>query len=529
MTEDFAGRFPERARFERELMLGVFLLLTARTTQGLVDPDLPGHLIFGTAHLASGALPDTDPYSYAIRGLPWTNHEWLFELLIAWIFAHLGQVGLVLLQVAVWSTTLGLLLRRVWLRLADMVPSAGVMLFVVALCTPAISVRPQMFTFLAFTVLLLLLERGRRGKPWGWIAAGLVFFPWVNLHGGFLAGLGVYGVYLAGLTLDAAWKRPVDEAGPPPSWRTLAWGAAGLLLGGGLTVLNPAGIGLHRFLVASLGKPRPMISEWAPTQLDVAGGVFVTLIALTAWSAFRVRQRVPWAHALALGVIAVMGLKHVRHQPFLAIAVAALMAREVGEGYRAWVPRPQVDLAPGQRRRLQVVTRVSLLTLTAGILLGPGSDVLRLRLRPDGRAPAPTGALEYIERHDLRGNLLVSFDWAQLMIGRHHDRFRVFFDGRFRTVYPASIEQDYLALQFALPGSSRALEAYPTELVLLSRELPQAIALLEAEPAWVEVYRSSLSALFVRRAGPYAHLDRVERPDPLPVLRFELAPITSGR
>ena len=59
MTEDFAGRFPERARFERELMLGVFLLLTARTTQGLVDPDLPGHLIFGTAHLASGALPDT--------------------------------------------------------------------------------------------------------------------------------------------------------------------------------------------------------------------------------------------------------------------------------------------------------------------------------------------------------------------------------------------------------------------------------------------------------------------------------------
>src|SRR5947209_2978935 len=71
-----------------------------------------------------------------------------------------------------------------------------------ATCTiaPGWSVRPQVFTYTFFALLLVMLERcfrdgGRAATRVLWIAP-LLFALWVNTHGGFPAGLAVLALYL---------------------------------------------------------------------------------------------------------------------------------------------------------------------------------------------------------------------------------------------------------------------------------------------------------------------------------------------
>ena len=58
------------------------------------------------------------------------------------------------------------------------------------------SLRPQAFTYLAFALLLVWMHRASRGRV-AWLAlAPPLMAAWANLHGGFVAGLGVLGVWV---------------------------------------------------------------------------------------------------------------------------------------------------------------------------------------------------------------------------------------------------------------------------------------------------------------------------------------------
>ena len=62
-----------------------------------VDPDLWGHVRFGTDILKSGRIATLDPYSFT-QDVPWTNHEWLSELVFAIAYRAGGVTGLALLR-----------------------------------------------------------------------------------------------------------------------------------------------------------------------------------------------------------------------------------------------------------------------------------------------------------------------------------------------------------------------------------------------------------------------------------------------
>jgi hypothetical protein len=58
------------------------------------DTDLWGHLRFGQAVIAQRHLILHDLYSYTVYGAPWSNHEWLTEVVMAAAYNALGVVGL---------------------------------------------------------------------------------------------------------------------------------------------------------------------------------------------------------------------------------------------------------------------------------------------------------------------------------------------------------------------------------------------------------------------------------------------------
>ncbi len=188
--------------------MAIALLFLALLFRALLMPaqnDTYWNLRDGLEILRTGHVPYVDTYSFTAAGAPYTDHEWLSQVLLAGGQRLAGMPGVELIAAAAVLGALALVYRlTIGRRLARFI-----------LLAPALSVascvwvlRPQVFSLLAIALLVQLIVRER----WRWLP--LLFLVWANLHG---------GVVLGGLTLVAAfgvavlrWRlvgRPTTRAG----------------------------------------------------------------------------------------------------------------------------------------------------------------------------------------------------------------------------------------------------------------------------------------------------------------------------
>src|SRR5689334_3129778 len=149
----------------RILRIALWCVLLAAVTRTSTDPDLWGNVRFGLDILRDGAVPRTDAYSFT-TDRAWVNHEWLSEVLIGHAFRAAGDVGLVLLKLA----AVGSIVLLLWLMLrreriySAIVRDTAVAVTIVLTFDQTRYVRPQLFSLVAFAILLTCLTRARRGE-----------------------------------------------------------------------------------------------------------------------------------------------------------------------------------------------------------------------------------------------------------------------------------------------------------------------------------------------------------------------------
>ena len=257
-------------------------VLCALLSYTAADPDLWGHTRFGMDIVDARSLPTADPYSFT-SDRPWVNHEWLSEVLMGLAYRAAGAPGLAVLKLALLAAAFWLIVREVARR--GVPPMAQDLLLAMAIvgCFAIVrTLRPQTFSLLLFSGLLIAIRRAEDGDRRAlWLIPACMPL-WPNLHGGWLVGLGIYGVWTAIRCL-----RPVGPA-------RLAWAAAGLatLLA---TLVNPEGAGMWRFLWDTVGLGRPDIAEWQPlTRRPLADSLpwmlsvvvaTITLVRTRGWRA----------------------------------------------------------------------------------------------------------------------------------------------------------------------------------------------------------------------------------------------------
>src|SRR5437016_262903 len=61
------------------------------------------------------------------------------------------------------------------------------------------------------------------------------------------------------------------------------------------------------------------------------------------------------------------------------------------------------------------------------------------------------------------------FGWGEYLIWHAVPADKVFFDGRYDTVYPFKLIRDYLEFYFNEPGAAAVLDSYPHDFVLIGR------------------------------------------------------------
>jgi hypothetical protein len=184
-----------------DVVLVVPLLAAAVAAFGVVGADARWLAAIGS-EIARGHLVHSVPFATAPTS-GWVNAPVLGELLFHWLWALLGDRGLVLAQVVGVLVAFGALVRGLRREAADGPPVAAVLFFVLVGSLPAVLVaRNQLFSLALFPLLLLLLERETREPSRRiWLAVPLLVL-WANLHGAVMVGYALLAVYI----VVARWR-----------------------------------------------------------------------------------------------------------------------------------------------------------------------------------------------------------------------------------------------------------------------------------------------------------------------------------
>ena len=490
----------------------VALIIVIADSGQMTDTDLWGHVRFGQAVLAEHHLITRDPYSYTAFGHQWSNHEWLTEVVMAAAYNTLGVIGLKLWKLACVSATI--LLVGMGMAETGAPPTIQINLLALAAIglVPQMQFRPQLFTFVLLAAMMTILARHnyRRAAPL-WLLIPLMAL-WANLHGGFIMGIAALTLYAATATIDDL----VTDAGLQRGLRLGALTFAVFIA----TLMTPYGLETWSPVLHALRNPvtRIAVTDWQPLgfalmrqwQANHSGVIYLLcgiamMLAFVATFALTPRSGDLPFDAIA-GVMSVAAIIAVRNLPLAIITCAGPVARHSAllidrRRERAQAVGSKVEPSPERSATSPWIA------LAVAALLTAYAGLLSPRLRDD--KPYPAGAVAFMQKHDLHGNILGDFGWGEYLIWHTAPVSKVFIDGRYDTVYPYSIIDQYIGFYFDLNGARTVLTNYPNDLVLIP-PTSRAYTLMAGQTEWKLIYRDPDSALFVRKTSPAATLSEID-------------------
>src|SRR5437868_10730700 len=321
----------------------------------VVDNDVFWHLATGRYMWATGRIPHADPFSWTVRGRAWIAHEWLTELWLDPLYSHGGYAALMLVFAAIITAAFAVAYATARLLGASRPLGVGVTVLAAVASSHTWGVRPQMISMLLMALTAWLLTRaglpalptaqddghaaaaGRRRALWALPALMVV---WVNLHGGFIFGLALIGIFTLGHSAEAWWARRARHADArgrqwARSWRLLALCVAACLL-------NPNGLKglIYPFSYLGNNASTRYIAEWVSPdfhqmQYQFFEALLLALIASVALSPRRPRV----TEVLLMLAFTYLGLDSVRNINLFAVIVAPLIAVYLSCAWRAWRTR----------------------------------------------------------------------------------------------------------------------------------------------------------------------------------------------
>lgn len=525
--------------FRRALWLAILLAGAVSLSASISDPDLWGHVQYGRDVLREGRIPETSTYTYSVEGYRWINHENLTEIVFALLVDTLGPESLLILKALLGMGLLALIMRNGVRQDVPLLVAGGVALLVATNIAFHWSVRPQVFTYSYFALLVVLLSfcfqgwegrwhlvlrRTPEGEPpptlvyssrrmrYLWLAPAIFFF-WANTHGGFAAGLAIFIAYLGLRSLEVLLVKGRESLG-----LLLRFGMM-MIVAVLATLVNPYGPGLYRWLFVSLGSPRPEIIEWWPPEMWTTNAFPLWLmLGLWAGGLLLSRRSRDFTQTVLMAVVLWQALDHQRHIPFFAIL------------FGFWMPPHIASLLKrtGLFQGAEKVAQQPAPYLKWGLAIGFGGAYALLGYKLYERLHDltveknnyPVSAFQYIADHDLEGRMVVTFNWAQYAIAAFGPKepgdrgILISFDGRFRTCYP----QEVIDMNFDMvlgystcarwrgsnsppfDGGHRVLDYNRPNLVLISRHQKHSVHVIEQHTdEWTLLYQDELAQLWGRK------------------------------
>jgi len=397
----------ERAFRLTILLVLLYLVLPAQALLPIDDPDIWWRFRVGEWIVQHHAVPFVDYYSAYDAGKPWIEYSWLFALLMYWLHAHFGLVGIAYFIVAMAmaiSAVVYQLIRRSGLPAFAEVAFAG---FALASMKSLMTPRPWLITILLFAIELLVIDRSRRLARYRilwWLPP--LFVIWANFHIQFIYGLAV----IFALALEAV---------AIPMFKKLGWSIDGSLSPRGVvfiaaacaaaTLITPYHVLLYRQILDYIGGQTGIfqnIVELHPMFFRSPGDWLVLFLALSA--AFALGWRRKWVlYPTLIFIMAAFWAFRARRDVWALVLVSVWV---VGETARAF--------CSVRERELTWRWIASAAVAVIGILFGLGTlrQITETQLQAVVKSVYPVEAVDYVRRHRLPGPLFNDYDWGGFLL-----------------------------------------------------------------------------------------------------------------
>jgi hypothetical protein len=484
------------------------LVFTPLSVRLLGDAGIGWHIRTGQQILAAQAIPRVDSFSSSMAGKPWFAWEWLYDLVVGQLEATLGLNGVVWFTAVVIAAAFAWMFRLLMARGANLAVALVLVLLAASASTIHFLARPHVVSWLFTLIWFWILDSSERESGdgnenrarWLW-ALPLLMLLWVNVHGGFLVGFVLLGIFLLGAVWS--WFRArgdrieelLAKIAAGKRVRRLMWVG---FLSAVASLVNPHGWKLYSHIYSYLSNRFLMdhIDEFqSPNFHGVAQKCFLLLL-LIAVAVLAVRGRgLRLSEGLTVLFAIYAGLYASRNIPIASILLVMVVGPLLPEaGFARGFFQRMGAVEKGLRGHAWPILAV-IATLAIAASGGRAGSSVLMDAHFDS-ARMPVAAVNYLEKSGLNGPVLSTDYWGGYLIYRLYPKTRVVVDDR-HDLYGEQFLKSYLKMIHGERGWEESLQAHDTSCVLLPRNAALA-SILSATGAWKTVYADDVAILFVR-------------------------------
>jgi len=482
----------------------------------LRDAGTGWHIRNGQLMLQTHSITRVDPFSATMSGQPWYAWEWLYDVLIAGVHHWLGLNGVVFGMAAIMATTFVLVFYLAMRRGGSLVITLFLLVLSLAASAVHFLARPHVLSWLLTVIWFELLDSAANAPAPG-KTRRLFFLPvlmllWVNLHGGFLFGFALLGVYFIGGGIRYFTCRERREEIRRWLKRLGLVSALSLLA----SFVNPFGYKLHLHIYRYLSDRFLMnhVSEFrSPDFHGAAQQCFAVILLVTVAALAGARRKHQPARLLVILLAAYSGLYAARNLPvsslLLTLIVAPLLSETISKASENAAIAPWLRTLLSRMRDfsarmekmelcfqghlwLVLVFAVGLWACMHGGRLG--STQLINAYFDDKRFPVE--AAEVIAQRDIREPIFCPDVWGGYLIYRLYPQTQVFVDDR-HDLYGDRFFKNYLKVIFVQPEWSKILDEKHVNWVLMEKNSSLG-TMLELTPGWKLIHADGTAVLFHR-------------------------------
>jgi hypothetical protein len=500
------------------LFLVVFLVLTFSPAgkNMLADADTGYHIRAGEYILDTRTVPKHDIFSYHSPPLPWTAHEWLSEVVMAVLHRISGLTGVVIFFSLLISLTYSLLFR--YLRVYRRNIVADVLIILLALISSQIHwlARPHIFSLFLMVVWYHLLDSYQNDRGGRLVLLPLIMLPWVNLHGGYLTGFILTGIYFLG-NLVGYFRSMEDER--DRSFRKakcLGYVIIACLL---VSLINPYGyrILLFPFRLVTESYIMDNVNEFLspnfhkPMPFKYLLLLFVTILAIS-------KRPLGFIEVVLVLLFTNMSLFSARYIPLFAIVVAPILSKQVDSMIAT---APENGWISSLKKRAGRIAKID--SSAKGVGWPVAAVVMVLFLVAFGRIDfrfdekhKPVAAVEFLMKEPIDGRMYDNDEFGDYLIYATHPRYKVFFDGR-SDMYGSGRLKEFQTIAWLSPEWDNVVEKYDFRWFFVGSDSVLTRYLL-ARPEWKLIYSDNVANIHVKDSEEYRYLIDKYR-DVTPVVR----------
>lgn len=477
-----AVRELSRNMLDRLLLAMAFVFAFIYSFRRMSDSDLWGHLKCGEYFFEKGSILRTHYFNCSWPDFPYLNHEWLFQSIIYRVYSWFGEYGLIVLQVMLILSAF-LLLYRILRMYSDNIALISLVLILgIVASSHRFALRPQHFSYIFLLYYLFSLHAYQQGRKTFIYAMPFIMILWVNMHAESLWGILVPSVFIGvNLARNALLPRTVQMPMKPLLLVFACICAA--------SFLNPFGYKTIFWPLLVMKEQFAGVEELlAPTSLRyLAFWIFFAFVVAACASNLKKLDPAWFVLSIVFAAVAWTANRGIPHFVFISSPLLVLGAELSGARLQKVLRLPIYIRFSGKIVLLAITIYLAITIVSSPIYFRKYDNI-----------SYPEGAVAFIKKHGIKGNMLNSHPWGGYLIWNSYPDIKPYIDGRF---FHRRFYDEYYHILSAGAGWQDILARYDISMVLMPYSADGKGTLndrLFSSVAWRLVYWDDACLLYVR-------------------------------